>query len=314
MAGEEVTLMATTYDFISANKRRSVILVLFFIVVVGLVAWAFSKLLAAGPGGVIIATVAAVVMSLGGYYGGDRLALAVAGAKGPLRKDDQPYLFNLVENLCIANGQPMPALYLIPDRAINAFATGRDPGHASLAVTTGAIERLENEELEGVLAHELSHAKNYDIRFMTLVAILVGVIALLSDFFWRWSWLGGGRRRSDSREGGQAAAILMIVGLVLLILAPIIGQLIKLAVSRRREFLADASAALLTRYPEGLARALEKIAAGRDEHLTRVSTATAHLYFSNPFGARWRGLGTLFSTHPPIDERIKALRAMSGAA
>lgn len=303
--------MPTTYDFVAANKRRSVVLVAVFIIVIGLVAYAFSRLLQAGPVGVIAAIIIAVLMSLIGYYSGDKVALATAGAQGPIQKSDNPYLYNLVENLCIAAGLPMPKVYVIPDRQINAFAAGRDPQHASLAVTVGAVEQLANEELEGVLAHELSHIKNYDVRYMTLVVILVGILALLSEFFWRARWLGGGRRNSN--EGGnQLAAIFMIVGLVLLILAPFIGQLIQLAVSRKREFLADASGALLTRYPEGLARALEKIAVATTGPMARANNAIAHLYISNPFGPRAGGLSKLFSTHPPMAERIRALRRMSG--
>ena len=301
--------MPTTYDFIAANKRRSVALIAIFVIVVGLVGWAFYRLLDTGPAGLVIAVLLATVISLVGYYSGDKIALMAAGAQGPIAKADQTYLYNLVENLCIANGQPVPKIYLMPDEQINAFATGRDPTRASVAVTTGAIEHLENEELEGVLAHELSHVKNYDVRYMTLVAILVGILSLLSNYFWRASFFGG-RRRQSNDGGGQIQAILMIVGLVLLIIAPIIGQLIQLAVSRKREFLADASGALLTRYPEGLARALEKIDARTEHALDHANSATAHLYFSNPFGPRAGGMSKLFSTHPPIAERVAALRAM----
>ncbi len=303
--------MATTYDFVAANRRKSIVLVIVFVAVVVLIGWVFTRLLQAGPGGLIIAIAFATATSLTGYFAGDRIALATAGAQGPIQKSDSPALYNLVENLCIANGQPTPAIYVIPDRQINAFATGRDPKHSSLAVTVGAVEQLKNEELEGVLAHELSHVKNEDVRYMTLVAILVGLITLLSNYFWRWSWLGG-RRRSNNDNGNQLQAVLMIVGLVLLILAPLIGQLIQLAVSRKREFLADASGALLTRYPEGLARALEKIRDTTAEPLHSANHATAHLFFSNPFGPVSTGLAKLFSTHPPIDERIKALRQMGG--
>lgn len=302
--------MATTYNFVAANRRKSAVLVVVFVAIVILIGWAFVKLLNAGPAGVILAAIIATVTSLVGYYAGDRIALSTAGAQGPIQKSDNPYLVNMVENLCIASGLPLPAIYLIPDNQINAFATGRDPKHASLAVTTGAIEQLANEELEGVLAHELSHIKNEDVRYMTLVAILVGLITLLSNYFWRWSWLGG-RRRSSNDNGNQLQAILMIVGLVLIILAPLIGQLIQLAVSRKREFLADASGALLTRYPEGLALALEKIRDRTAAPLHTANHATAHLYFSNPFGPVASGLGKLFSTHPPVEERITALRRMA---
>lgn len=303
--------MATAYDFVATNKRRSIILIGGFIVIVGLIGWALSYALDSGPSAIIFAVVIAVVMSMVGYYSGDKIALATSGAKGPIAKNDNEYLYRLVENLCISTGMPMPKIYIIPAPQINAFATGRDPQHASIAVTTGAIERLENEELEGVLAHELSHVKNYDVRFMTLVTILVGVVALLSDFFWRAQFLGG-RRDNDSRSG-QFQGILMIVGLVLLIFAPVIGRIIQFAVSRKREFLADASGVLMTRYPDGLAKALAKIEASNAAPMAGAHTATAHLFISNPFG-RKGGISKLFSTHPPIAERIAALRTMSGVS
>ncbi len=303
--------MATTYDYVAANKRRSALLIVVFVVVIVLVGWAFMKLLNYGPIGLVIAIAFATIMSLVGYYSGDKIALSTAGAQGPITVDDQPYVYRMVENLCITAGIPMLKVYLINDPQINAFATGRDPQHASIAITTGAIQQLENEELEGVLAHELSHVRNYDVRYMMLVAILVGILTLLSNYFWRASFLGGGRRRdSNDSGGGQIQAVLMVVGLVLLIIAPILGQLIQLAVSRKREFLADASGALLTRYPEGLARALEKIQASTTAPLSHANHATAHLYISNPFGPAAKGISSLFSTHPPITERIQALRTM----
>lgn len=301
--------MATTYDYVAANKRRSVLLIVVFVAVIVLVGWVFMKLLDYGPVGLIVASMIAVFMTLIGYYNGDKIALSTAGAQGPITKEVNSYVYNLVENLSIAAGLPMPKLYLIPDQHINAFATGRDPKHASIAVTTGALEQLENEELEGVLAHELSHIKNFDVRYMMLVAILVGILTLLSNYFWRASFFGG--RRRDNEGGGQLQAMFMIVGLVLLIIAPILGQLIQLAVSRKREFLADASGALLTRYPEGLASALEKIQASTNSPLDHANHATAHLYISNPFGPRSGGMSKLFSTHPSIEERVRALRAMA---
>lgn len=303
--------MATTYDFVAANKRRSIILIAAFIGVVGLIGWALTTLLDQGPGGVIAAIVFASGFSLVGYFNGDRIALATAGAKGPITKNDQAYVYRMVENLCITSGMPMPKVYLISAPQINAFATGRDPQHASIAITTGAIEQLENEELEGVIAHELSHVKNYDVRFMTLVTILVGILALLSDYFWRAQFFGRSRNDSNDRGGNQAQLVLMIIGLVLLIFAPLIGQLIQFAVSRKREFLADASGALLTRYPEGLARALEKIDAANTGPMPGANKATAHLFLSNPFGKKG-GMSKIFSTHPPVAERVAALRAMGG--
>ncbi len=301
--------MATLYTQISSNKRKSYFLIAVFIVLIGFLGWVFGQLTEFGYGGLVIALIIAIGMSLFGYFSGDKVALWTAGAK-PITKQDNPYVYRMVENLGITAGLPMPKVHIINDPAINAFATGRDPEHASIAVTTGAIEKLENEELEGVLAHELSHIKNYDIRLMTLVIICVGIVALLSNWFFRISIFGGSRR--SSREGGQAQAILMIVGLALLILAPIIAQLIKLAVSRKREFLADASGVLLTRYPDGLANALEKIKTSNTAPMRKANNASAHLYIANPFGGKAKkGLSKLFMTHPPIDERIAALRTMA---
>ncbi len=253
-------------------------------------------------GGVWLAIIISFGMTAISYFQGDKIALWSSGAK-PLAKTDNAYLYNLVENLCLTAGMPVPKIYLMTDPAINAFATGRSPEKASIAVTTGALEKLENEELEGVLAHELSHVQNYDIRFMTIVAVLVGSISILARIFWHSNAFGG-RRSNDNKGGGN---ILMIVGIALAILSPLIAELIKLAVARRREYLADASGALLTRYPEGLARALEKI--GRESlPMARASEGTAHLFLANPFGAS--KLKSLFSTHPPLEERIKKLREM----
>lgn len=284
-------------------------MIIFIAFIIGL-AWLFTRIYPEyGYGPIVIAIVLAILMSSVSYFSGDKVALATAGAKGPLEKNDNPYVYRLVENLCITAGMPMPKVYIIQDDALNGFATGRDPKHASIALTQGIINRLENEELEGVIAHELSHIKNYDIRLMMIVIVLVGIIALLADWLMRIQWYGGGRKKS-SGSGGNLGAILMIVGIILAILSPLIAELIKLAISRKREFLADANGALLTRYPEGLARALEKIA--RSEPLKRASNATAHLYITNPFGAKARsGIKKLFSTHPALAERIVALRQMA---
>ncbi|MBU4332040.1 M48 family metallopeptidase [Patescibacteria group bacterium] len=297
------------YRQIESNKRRSIILIALFIIIIAGIGWAFGELTEFGYWGLVLALIISVLMALVGYYQGDKIALWTAGAK-PLAKQDNPYVYRMVENLCITAGLPVPKIYIINDPAPNAFAAGRDPKHASVALTTGIIERLENEELEGVIAHELSHIKNYDMRLMTLVVVLVGIIALLANWFWRIQFFGGGRRR-NSRSGGQLGMILMIVGIILMILSPLIAQLIKLAISRKREFLADASASLLTRYPEGLARALEKISSS-GQPLLRANNATAHLYIASPFGAKAsKGMAKLFSTHPPIEERVRALRRMA---
>ena len=298
------------YQIIEHNKRKTALLIVTFIVVVLLIGYAFAKLTDAGISALTIAAIFSTVMALVSFYQGDRIALAPAGAQGPIRNIDNPYLYRLIENLSITAGLPVPKIYVISAPAINAFATGRDPAHASIAVTTGAVEKLENEELEGVLAHELSHIKNYDIRLMMVVLVLVGLVALLSDWFIRMQWHGGSNRRSDSNGGGRLQAILLLIGVILLILAPLLGKLIQLAISRKREFVADASGSLLTRYPEGLARALEKIAE-ENMALRNANNATAHLFISSPFGRTKHSLSKLFATHPPIDERIKVLRSMA---
>lgn len=297
----------TAYQQIRSNKLHSVLLILFFASIIAVIGVAFTYLYDAGPGAIVLAVVFSTIMSLAGYYGGDKVALLSAGAKGPISQEENPYVYRLVENLAITAGLPMPKVYIIDDAVPNAFATGRDPKHASVAVTTGIVNLLENEELEGVIAHELSHVKNYDIRFMTIVIVCVGIVSLLANWFLRLSFFGGENR--NSRSSGNIGLILAIIGVVLIIFSPIISKIIQLAVSRKREYLADSSGVLLTRYPEGLARALEKI----DAHaapMARANSATAHLFISNPFGKqrRWRNL---FSTHPPTEDRIKALRSMT---
>lgn len=290
------------YSQIAANKRRTWLLIAVFLVVIAALGWLIDAYLDSDGSVIVIAVVYATMTALVSYYGGDRMALWGSGARR-IRKEDAPELWRLVENLCIANGQPMPKIHLIDDPAPNAFAAGRDPKTASVAFTTGLLQRLERAELEGVVAHELSHIKNYDIRVMMVVVVLVGVVAIMADLFLRMSLHGGGNRR---KEGGGP---LVILGLLAIILAPLIANLVKLAVSRRREYLADASGALLTRYPEGLARALEKISSCA-QPMRHAHSATAHLFISNPFGASAGWVAGLFSTHPPAVERIKALRAM----
>ena len=292
------------YDSIAANKRKSWLLVVLFLAIIIALGYLWGAYSGDTFGALTFAGIVAIVMALTSYYGGDKIALSLAGARQIPSRDQNPYVWNLVENLCIAKGLPMPKVYLIPEPAINAFATGRDPKHASIALTEGAVAKLENEELEGVIAHELSHVANYDIRLATLVIVLLGTLAILSDIFLRSSHFIGGGRRSGR---GNPAAVLILIGLILALLSPLIGKLIQLAISRQREFLADASGALLTRYPEGLARALEKIQQDGTP-LTRVSEATAHLYLTSPFGNKPSFLGRLFLTHPPIAERVAALR------
>jgi heat shock protein HtpX len=294
------------YKQIDSNKRRSIALIILFIIIVLALGALFGFLTGFLYEFIGLAVIISLIMTLVGYYRGDKMALWSSGAKGPIKKEDNSYVWRLVENLCITAGMPMPKIYLIKDPAPNAFATGRKPELASIALTTGIIEKLENEELEGVIAHELSHIKNYDIRLMMLVLVLVGTVAMMANWFLRFSFYGG---RSRSRGGGQAGAILAIAGLVLAILSPLIAQLIKLAISRKREYLADASGALLSRYPEGLAKALEKISA-YEQPMIKASNATAHLFFANPYYHSKKFMSKLFSTHPPIEERAKRLRGM----
>lgn len=293
------------YSQIDSNKRKTALLIAIFLAFIISIGFLFQ---AAGYGyeAVAVSVIISVIMSITSYYHADKIALRSTGAK-EITKEDNPYVYRMVENLCITAGMPVPKVHIIESPALNAFATGRDPEHASIALTTGIIQALENEELEGVIAHELSHVKNYDIRVMTVVVVLVGTVALLADMFFRMNFFGGNRRENNS-GGGQLGAILAIVGVVLLVLSPIIAELIKLAISRKREYLADASGALLTRYPEGLARALEKIS-GSDTPLATANAATAHLFISEP--KKSSRIKSLFSTHPPIEERVAKLRGMA---
>ena len=293
------------YDQIAANKRKTWFLIILVAgLIIGLSAL-YSYIQGIDPASmIIVGTIIASVHALISYFLADKVALASSGAKA-IKKQDSPELWRLVENLCIASGQPVPAIYIIQDESPNAFATGRDPEHASIAFTTGILNILDKQELEGVIAHELSHVKNYDIRVMTIVVVLVGAIMLLADIMLHTMHFG----RRDER--GNSAAILAIVGLVLAILSPLFAQLLKLVISRNREYLADASGALLTRYPEGLAQALEKISLAA-RPMQKANHATAHLFIANPFGDRRAFMAGLFSTHPPVLERVKRLRQMGG--
>jgi heat shock protein HtpX len=300
--------MSNLYTAISANRRNSffitVALTAFFLVLGYLIGTYWGSSYA----GVGIAFLLALVMSLSAYYSGDKMVLAVSRAKR-IEKKDYPQLFNVIEELSIAGGLPLPAIYVIDDTAPNAFATGRDPKHASVAITTGLMQKLSRDELQGVMAHELSHVGNRDILYGTMVGILVGSIAMMSDFFLRSFFWGGGRKRRSDGEGGAAGVILLVVAIVLAVLAPICAKLLQLSISRQREYLADASAAKLTRYPEGLASALEKISGDR-EVLEVANRATQHLYIVNPIKPFEKRASGLFSTHPPIQDRIARLRAM----
>src|SRR3989338_8946470 len=271
----------TLYDEIARNRRKTIVLMAVFTIVIVAIGWVFGQSQEDATLGILFAVLLATAMNLIGYFAGDSVTLAVSGAK-KIAKSDHPELHRLVENLSITAGLPTPNIYLIDDPSPNAFATGRNPQHASVAVTTGLLNTLNKMELEGVVAHEMSHVKNLDIRVMTMTVILVGVIVLLSDWLLR-SFLFHGSRNRDERS--QLTIVLALVGIVLAILSPIIAELIKLAVSRSREYLADASGALLTRHPEGLASALEKIAR-TGEPLRRANHATAHLFIANPFSPR----------------------------
>jgi len=258
------------------------------------------------------AIVLAMVLSVGSYFAGDQLVLATSGAR-EVTQQSAPQLMNVVQEMALAAGVPMPKVYIIDDTAPNAFATGRDPRHASVAITTGLLQKLDREELQGVIGHELSHVRNFDIRFALLVAVLVGSIALLADFFLRFTFWGGGRRGGGDRDrgGGALVAIVYVIAIVLAILAPFIARLVQLAVSRQREYLADASSVELTRNPHGLEQALAKIASDK-EVLEVANRATQHLYFTNPIKKFEERSSSMFSTHPGIVDRINRLRKLTG--
>jgi heat shock protein HtpX len=294
------------YQQIDSNKRKTVFLMIIFTAFIITIGYFFGQLTDSGYAGVVLAVIISLIMTSVSYFSGDKIALATAGAK-ELKHDDSPYIVHLVENLCITAGiKTLPKIYIINDPAPNAFATGRDPEHASIALTTGLVEQLEKSELEGVIAHELSHIKNYDIRLMMVVIVLVGVVALLSDMFFRISFFG----KSRNNDKGNLGAIMAIVGIVLMILSPLIAQIIQLAISRKREYLADADGSLLTRYPAGLANALEKISQYH-QPMARANNATAHLYIASPFFGVKKHFSNLFSTHPPIADRVAKLRSMA---
>ena len=297
------------YEQIAGNVRRSWILIFSFIFLIVALGWVFGQVSGFGIGGLIFALIFALIFVLVSYFKSDRIILSMSHAHEADPKR-YPFLHNTVEGLALAAGVPKPKVYIIPDTALNAFAAGRDPEHAVVAVTAGLVEKLDRLELEGVIAHEMSHIKNYDIRVMTLTVVLVGVIALLSDWMLRRFWGGGGRRRGGDSRGGAGLGIMMIVGLALAILAPLFANLIRFAVSRQREYLADASGAMLTRYPPGLASALRKISADV-EPLEVANKATAHLYIGAPKQLGVRGKTVqLMATHPPMEERIRRLESM----
>ncbi len=287
------------YSDIASNKRRTVIIMVLFVAFVTLIVWLFNRFLGGGTGVFYGGLIGASLYAIFTYYSGARMALAVNRAQ-EIQKSDNPRLWRIVENLSITDGLPMPKVYIMNDPSPNAFATGRDPRHAAVCATSGILDMMNDEELTGVLAHELSHVKNYDIRVSLVAFALTAVISLLADIIIRVTWFGGDRDRENNQ-------MFLILGIVAAILAPIVATMIQLAISRQREYLADATGALTTRYPEGLASALEKIKAAN--HPAKVqNTSTAHLFFVNPL--RKHGLTSLFDTHPPIDDRIARLRSM----
>ncbi len=290
--------MSQLYDQITWNKRKSYLYILFFVLLIFALVYFFGLMTGMGEFIFIFAIIIAVLMTVGTYYYSDQIVLKTVNAR-PLEKNEFPFVFHTIEGLAIAAGIPKPKAYVIEDESINAFATGRDPEHAVVVINTGAIKKLKRLELEGVLAHEMSHVKNYDIRMMMLAAVMVGSIGILAHMMLRMSFFRGGR--------GKGSGYLVIVGIVLAILAPIFAKLVQLAISRKREYLADASGALLTRYPAGLADALERIKNDKTQ-MENMSDAVAPLFISNPLNKRIAG--DLFSTHPPLEERIKLLRKM----
>jgi heat shock protein HtpX len=299
------------YREIAANKRKTVLLVLGAVVFLGAIGLLIGYLFFSGIVGMVVAIGVAVVLSVSSYLYGDRIVLASTRAR-EVTPEEQPRLHNIVEGLAIAAGVPKPRVYVVPEQAPNAFATGRDPEHASIAVTDGLLSMMNRVELEGVIGHEMSHVLDRDILLGTVVATLVGAAVLLSEFFMRTWWWGGMRGRRGNDGGGAIEAMFFAVGILLLALAPLAGQLIKLSISRNREYLADAQGALLTRYPPGLVAALEKIA-GSPAAMRSANNATAHLWLSQPSRVQGSQMGTmerLFSTHPPIEDRIARLREM----
>lgn len=300
--------MPNIYQNIGSNKRSTVVIVVLFVVVISFLAWFVGNYFFDGSGVSFLgfALVFSGISGLFSYYTSDSLVLAISGAK-EVTKQEAPDLHNLVENMCIASGISKPKVYIMNDSSMNAFATGRDPSHSSICFTTGIIQRLEKRELEGVVAHEMSHIGNFDTRLMCIVSVLVGTVSLLSNWMTRGFFFKG-RRRSSS--GGEIGGILFLVGLVLLIISPLISTLIKLAINRKREYLADSTAALITRYPKGLAEALRKISQDT-EILEAANSATAHMYIADPVRTGLKSsISTLFDTHPPIGERIRRLESM----
>ncbi len=300
------------YEEIASNKRKSVLLVIGAFLFLGVIGLAIGYLFGTGPLGLVIALVVAFLLATWSYFSGDKVVLASTRAK-LVTPDEQPRLHNIVEGLAIAAGVPKPKVYVVPEQAPNAYATGRDPEHSSIAVTEGLLAMMNRVELEGVIAHEMSHVVDRDILLGTIVATLVGAAVLLSEFFMRtWWWGGIGGRRGNDSNGGGFGLIMFAVGFALMAIAPLAGQVIKLSVSRNREYLADAQGALLTRYPPGLISALQKLETAPTA-MRSANNATAHLWLNQPSripGEKNSTMERLFSTHPPLAERIRRLEAM----
>ena len=296
------------YQLISANRARTFFFILGFSLLLGLVGYGLGWYFQWGTGTYALFGLGIVGYNLVMYYNSDKLALAVNGAK-PADPGQFQQLHNIVEEVAIAAGIPRPSVYIVDSDAPNAFATGRNPSHASIAVTRGLLQLMNREEVQGVIAHEMSHVRNYDILLMTIVAIIGGLLVLFRDIFLRWGLLGGGRRRRDDRGGGQLGLILVVVAIAFAIISPLLVALIRAAVSRQREYLADASGALIVRNPYGLSSALRKLGA-YDGKLRTASAATAHMFIANPFGKDHGTSMNLFASHPPLDERIRRLEQL----
>lgn len=298
-------MAASLFGQVRQNKIKSVCIMFFFLVLITLLGLVIGAIYGNIFIGAFFASIAAVIYLLITYFSGQAMILTMSGAH-EVKKSQHPHLVHSVEGLAIAAGIPTPKIYMIDDTALNAFATGRSPKHAAITITTGLLQKLNREELEGVIAHEISHIKNYDIRFMMICVICVGIVVFLSDMILYSFWWGGGRNRDQN----STTLFLIAIGFVLALLAPLIGSLIQLAVSRRREYLADASGAVLTRYPQGLANALKKISNDPDPLVDHANRATAHLFISTPFQKKKSWTMNLFATHPPIQDRIKKLEDM----
>lgn len=294
------------YDLIATNKRKTFVFIIVTSIFLAVLGYIVVELLNWGTAGYIFFALFIIIYNVVLYYNSDKIAIAATGSV-PADPEEFKQLHNVIEEVAIAAGIPKPRVYIMPSPAPNAFATGRNPQHASIAVTTGLLEIMNREELQGVIAHEMAHIRNYDILLMTVVAAIGGLIVLLRDFFLRGMFFGG--RKRDSRRGGNSGAILLLIGLILAIIAPLFVALIRAAISRQREYLADASGAYITRYPQGLAQALSKLKQSY-QPMARASQSNAHLFISSPFGKDRAQIANLFATHPPIDQRIERLNSL----